>query len=129
MILNLSSQHSNRLVLVKKAEVNFIDVESILYIEKLQRKTFIVTPSRSFTTTTSLKEITSLLPARLFFRSHKSYLVNILKIKDIELYSSASYTIKFFDYKDRAMMTRDKLNALIDMLNNRDASGNHRSAT
>lgn len=122
MILNLSSQHSNRLVLVKKSEVNFIDVESILFIEKLQRKTIIVTPSRSFATTKSLKEIISLLPARLFFRTHKSYIVNILKIKDIELYTNSSYTIKFFDFKERAMMTRSNLNMLIDMLHSRNAS-------
>lgn len=95
-----------------------INTEDIIYIEYLNRKTTIVTDRGSFNTTLSLNKLLSLLPCSNFFRTHKSYIVNIDFIESIELDYATYYDINIIGQERlKIPLSRNKVKELKQMLN------------
>ncbi len=67
----------------KKAETYLLDVEKILYIEAVERKTFIYTSDETFESDLKLYEIEQELLEHDFFRISKQSIVNIRMIKSL----------------------------------------------
>ncbi len=65
----------------KKEEVNIGD---ILFIKALSDYIVIQTALKKFITLSTMGEIMDKLPASLFIRCHKSYIINIGQIKEME---------------------------------------------
>ena len=61
-----------------------IDFEDILYAEALQNYVIIHTRDRKYITYLTFKSVEDYLPANLFVRTHKSYIVSASKIDSIE---------------------------------------------
>jgi two-component system, LytTR family, response regulator len=61
----------------------YLNKDDILFIEKEARKTLVHTPYNSFETTDTLHEFETRLPG-YFYKTHRSYLVNLKKISLIE---------------------------------------------
>ncbi|MCX6171205.1 MAG: LytTR family DNA-binding domain-containing protein [Flavobacterium sp.] len=61
-----------------------IDANSILYFQAKGDYVAIKTENNNYTVHNSLKKIESKLPIGMFFKSHRSYMININKIIDIE---------------------------------------------
>lgn len=61
-----------------------IDFEDILYAEALQNYVIIHTKDRKYITYLTFKSVEDYLPAALFVRTHKSYIVSASKIDSIE---------------------------------------------
>ena len=85
---NLSQQAApqpspNDDVLVVKADrkIHRIKFDSILYIEGLREYVTIYTPTEKIITLESLRNLEETLPASMFMRVHKSYIVRIDKIR------------------------------------------------
>jgi DNA-binding LytR/AlgR family response regulator len=76
----------------KKVKIHFAD---ILYIESQREYIRIVTAKQSFLSKMSTHEIEALLPAHLFKRVHRSYIVSVDKID--------SYTSEIIDVKGNAI--------------------------
>ena len=77
-------QHiSSKLAIKSNQTFLYIAIEDILYIEKNGRKSLIHTVNNTVETIESLQEIEKRLP-QYFYRSHRSYLVNLRKIVKIE---------------------------------------------
>lgn len=62
----------------KKVKISFAD---ILYIESQREYVKIVTPKKEYVSKISTHEIESLLPAHLFRRVHRSFIVSLAKIE------------------------------------------------
>lgn len=96
-------------LLVKGREsMSFVDISDIVLIQRENSNTVIYTSSDSFTTSASLSDIEAKLDPEQFMRSHKSYLINVSKIKKIEPYGRWTYIVTFKDIKQDALMTADK---------------------
>ena len=67
----------------KKDETYLLDVEKILYIEAVERKTFIYTSDETFESDLKLYEIEQELLEHDFFRISKQSIVNIRMIKSL----------------------------------------------
>jgi len=68
----------------------------------------IYTKEDSFTTSASLTDIEAKLDPDQFMRSHKSYLINVSKIKKIEPHGRWTYIVTFKDIKKDALITAEK---------------------
>lgn len=95
-----------------------INPDSIYYVEKFGRRTIIHCAMDEFTTSETLNELQQRLGPG-FFRSHKSYLINIAQLERlIDVPGSSTYEVTFPDYvKGRAWVSRDRvrdLNRLLD---------------
>ena len=102
-----------RLMLRHKEGVSFIDLEDILLIQREDRMTVIYTEDGArYITSDSLSELEERLPAEVFFRSHKSYIVNINQIDSITPYGRWTYVIKLRGTQHDALITHERFEEL-----------------
>ncbi len=105
-----------KLILKSKEGKSFVDMESIILIQRENRNTVIYTTDGRYETSESLGNLEGRLDNKSFFRSHRSYIINISKISKIEPYGRWTYIIKFKNTKIDALITHDKYKELEDIL-------------
>lgn len=100
-------------------ELHFIEADNIFFIErdKNKRKSIIYTTNNKYETWESLNELESRLDQTYFFRSHKSYLINLRKIEKIVPWGELSFLIRFTGSNLDAFMSRNKVQILYEILN------------
>ena len=102
-----------RLMLRHKEGVAFIDLDDILLIQREERMTVIYTEDGArYITSDSLSELEERLPADTFFRSHKSYIVNINHIVSITPYGRWTFVVKLRGTQHDALITHERFEAL-----------------
>ncbi|MEW8979015.1 MAG: LytTR family transcriptional regulator DNA-binding domain-containing protein [Symbiobacterium sp.] len=74
-----------------------LPLNEIVYIFSEGYNVYVQTYSERLLTRHTLQELTERLPANQFFRSHRSYLVNIYQVKEISPYFNGAYIMKLKD--------------------------------
>lgn len=105
-----------KLILKSKEGKSFVDMENIILIQRENRNTVIYTTDGRYETSESLGSLEGRLDNKSFFRSHRSYIINISKISKIEPYGRWTYIIKFKNTQIDALITHDKYKELEDIL-------------
>lgn len=100
-----SGQYRGKLLIKGRDQTYFLNLEEILFIERTQGSTNIVTAGESYKTSASLSDLEAKLDGEQFMRCHKSYIVNLSKIARIEPYGRWTYVVKFRDCGLWALMT------------------------
>lgn len=98
-------KYSDKLMIKGKDQVAFVDKKEIIFIERSENMTNIVTRDENYKTSVSLGGIEEKLNPSEFMRCHKSYIINISKISKIEPYGRWTYIVKFKGIEDSALMT------------------------
>lgn len=93
----------------------FLKSDEIFYVESRWPKIFIKTITAEYCINGTLCDLEEKLSAHGFFRSHRSYLVNLKQIKEI-IKSGATYEI-LLDSGDKIMLSRSKAKDLLRLLN------------
>ena len=94
----------------------FINVSKICYFEKNERHTLIHCVNEQLKTRETLQDLEQRLGPG-FFRSHKSYIINVeLVDRVVNLTGSSYYEVKFKDYKSSALLSRDRVHALMGLM-------------
>lgn len=96
-----------KLVIKNKEGISFIDCKDIIFIERENRSTIIHTIDEKVTSSESLSEIEERLDNSLFFRSHKSYIINLSMIYKIYPYGRWTYIVKLKNTDKDALLTHD----------------------
>lgn len=78
--------NNDRLIVFQAAEIFFVRTEQ-------KRKTVLYTVKGDFVTTMPLKEVQERLAACGFFRTHKSFLVNLSKVREITPWFNDTYVL------------------------------------
>ncbi len=107
----------SKLIIKSKEGISFIDCKDIIFIERENRYTLIHTVTESVTTSEGLSEIEERLDKALFFRSHKSYIINLSMIYKIYPYGRWTYTVKFKGTEKDALLTHDRYEELEKLFN------------
>ncbi len=102
----------SKLIIKSKEGISFIDCKDIIFIERENRYTLIHALTESVTTSEGLSEIEERLDKALFFRSHKSYIINLSMIYKIYPYGRWTYTVKFKGTEKDALLTHDRYEQL-----------------
>jgi DNA-binding LytR/AlgR family response regulator len=69
---------------VKNGQTHILDAHHILYIDTVDKRTFLYTESEEYETSLRLYELEERLAANDFFRAGKSLIVNFNKIKSMK---------------------------------------------
>lgn len=98
---------SNSIIIRGKGEHYHISKDDIIFIEKYGNVAYIHTTDVKHKLYLSLDEIEKNL-GDSFFRSHKSYLINLNKVKKVYKDKNRSYVVSFENYEQTASMSRKR---------------------
>ena len=107
---------SGRMMLRHREGITFVDYEDILLVQREDRSTVIYTREEGrYVTSDSLTDMEEKLPADVFFRCHKSYIINLNHIKDISPYGRWTYVVRLEGTQHDALITHEKYEELEKM--------------
>jgi two-component system, LytTR family, response regulator LytT len=96
----LKTDHSrNKLAIETENGITYLSPKEIYFIEKQGREVIIHTRAEQIKATFTLNDLFEKLEMFSFFRTHKSYLVNLDYIKELRAWFSGSYNLIMEDAK------------------------------
>lgn len=99
-------------------KVILFDPTEIDYIESQQGKSFIVINDETFALDSTLTEIEKKLEFYGFYRCHRSYIVNLQKVREIITWSKNTYSLKINNNVQATIpLSRSKIQAIHDIFN------------
>ncbi len=106
-------QPTGRLMLKHREGVNFIDMADILLVQRENRVTVLYTVNEGrFVTSDALGEVEGRLDPAMFYRCHKSYIINLSHVDNITPYGRWTYIVKLRGTKHDALITHEKYEEL-----------------
>lgn len=107
------SPAGKRLMLRGREGLNFVDMEDILLIQREDRQTHLYCAGgKKYVTGDSLAEIEEKLDPGVFFRSHKSYIINLNHVDTVTPYGRWTYVVTLEGTEQDALITADKFEEL-----------------
>jgi len=107
-VLKTSESKKDKLLIKSRDQLIFIDKKDIIMIERIGGATHIITSGETYKTSVALGIIEEKLDASEFIRCHKSYIIKLSEISQIEVYGRWTYTVKLKNTKCTALMTAQK---------------------
>jgi len=107
---------SGRIMLHHKEGVNFINQADILLVQRENRSTVLyASEGRRFETSEALGDVEARLDPKIFFRCHKSYIINLNVIDSITPYGRWTYVVHLEGTSQDALITHEKYEELEKM--------------
>ena len=104
---------NGRLMLHHKEGVSFINMNDILLVQREDRATVIYTVGNGrYVTGDSLGDTEARLDPGVFFRCHKSYIINLNYISNITPYGRWTYVVRLKGITQDALITHEKYEEL-----------------
>jgi two-component system, LytTR family, response regulator len=107
----------DKLFIKNKEGISVVDISEVIMIQREDRSTVVITTEEEYITSEGLSELEGKLDKTQFFRSHKSYIVNLAMIYKIYPYGRWTYIIKLKNTNKDALLTHDKYEELKKLFN------------
>jgi two-component system LytT family response regulator len=105
-----SPQRENDTInLIRDEKIFVTSIHDIYYAEAHEKMTFVYTKRESWVMPMNITEFCSKLPAAHFFRCHRSYCVNLNKIREIEPWFNNTYILRLWDLDFQVPVSRSKV--------------------
>lgn len=102
-----------RMMLKHRDGVSFVNMDDILLIQREERSTVIYTADgKAYSTSDTLTETEAKLDPQAFFRCHRSYIINLNRIRDITPYGRWTYVVRLDGTERDALITQEKYEEL-----------------
>ncbi|MFV8828913.1 LytR/AlgR family response regulator transcription factor [Alkalihalobacterium sp. APHAB7] len=105
-----------RLAVEDEGRIVYVSPTEIIYLYREERETIICTKDRKFSLKTPIKELEEKLKGYPFFRTHKSYLVNLDKIEELIPWFNGAYQLKVEGKEDEIPVSRNYVRSLRERL-------------
>ncbi|MEX2415205.1 MAG: LytTR family DNA-binding domain-containing protein [Paenibacillaceae bacterium] len=102
----------SRLAIEHQEKIIYVSPLSILYASAEEGDTVIVTKDNRYHLKTSLKDLERKLLPHHFFRTHKSYLVNLQAVQQLIPWFNGAYQLKLIDVQEAIPVSRNYIKAL-----------------
>ena len=114
--VKMRAASGSRIMLRHKEGVNFVSQTDILLVQRENRSTVLyATDGRRFETSESLGDVEERLDPEIFFRCHKSYIINLNVIDSITPYGRWTYVVHLNGTDQDALITHEKYEELEKM--------------
>ena len=106
-------QVPGRMMLKHRDGISFIDIPQIAMVMRENRATILLMKDGTrYVVGDGMAELDERLPDEMFFRTHKSYIVNLNLIDSISPYGRWTYIVKLKGLKDDALITHERFEIL-----------------
>lgn len=102
--------------LVKDERIIVTDINDIYYVEAHEKLTFVYTRREEYVMSMTIGEFCSRLPENQFFRCHRSFCVNLNKIREIEPWFNNTYLLRLRDLEFQVPVSRSKVKAFRQLM-------------
>lgn len=85
---------SEQINILNENKISVVRLDNILFCEAKERYTYIYTNSNEYRLRSSISDVEKMLSSKYFFKCHRSYLVNLLKIEEITPWFNNTYILK-----------------------------------
>lgn len=103
--------------LIKDERIIVTSLNDIYYAEAHEKMTFVYTRRESYVMPMNISEFCSKLPAAHFFRCHRSFCVNLNKIREIEPWFNNTYILRLRDLDFQVPVSRSRVKAFRLLMN------------
>lgn len=103
--------------LQESEKIIVVDLDEIYYCLAKERITHVFTKKGEYSANMSITEFYEKLPKDKFFRSHRSYIVNITKIKEIIPWFNNTYNLKLGDVEGEVPVSRSNIKVFKEIMN------------
>lgn len=107
----------NKISLWKDDKIYVVNVEDIYYCKAQERYTHVYTGKDKFILRESISEVEKIINSKYFFRSHRSYLVNLTKIEEIIPWFNNTYILKLHNGKFEVIVSRSNVKRFRSLIN------------
>ncbi|GAA0182375.1 response regulator transcription factor [Clostridium sediminicola] len=114
--INVSGEKLNKIPIWKGEKIIFVNVEDILYCKVEEREVSIHTLKEKYFFNDTLSKLEEKLPKETFFRTHRSYLVNLSKILEVSPYFNHTLVIKLEGSNEEIPVSRSNIKAFKEKL-------------
>lgn len=104
-----SNRENLTINLVKDERIIVTDINDIYYAEAHEKMTFVYTRREAYVMPMNITEFCHRLPESHFFRCHRSYCVNLSKIREIEPWFNNTYILRLRDLDFQVPVSRSKV--------------------
>ncbi|ELY2747653.1 LytR/AlgR family response regulator transcription factor [Cronobacter sakazakii] len=95
--------------LIKDERIIVTDINDIYYAEAHEKMTFVYTRKEAYVMPMNITEFCNRLPEAHFFRCHRSYCVNLNKIREIEPWFNNTYVLRLRDLDFQVPVSRSRV--------------------
>ncbi|HKM97402.1 MAG TPA: LytTR family DNA-binding domain-containing protein [Buttiauxella sp.] len=106
---NTTARETLTINLVKDERIIVTDINDIYYAEAHEKMTFVYTRREAYVMSMNISEFCNRLPESHFFRCHRSYCVNLSKIREIEPWFNNTYILRLQDLDFQVPVSRSKV--------------------
>lgn len=107
--LEEKSDMQDTITMWKNDKIIVLKFDDIYYCEANERETIVYTKENEYIVKSSISEFFKSLPSNQFFKTHRSYIVNINKIKEIIPWFNSTYILKLNDIKKEIPVSRSNI--------------------
>lgn len=102
----------NKIAVYDGDKLRVIFVDEIFFIEVIGKECVVHTGNKIYKSKLKLSKFEEILPTEKFYRCHRSYIVNLNKIVEIDAWFNGSYYIKLEDLKEKIPVSRGNMKKL-----------------
>jgi len=104
-----ATRENDTINLIKDERIIVTPMDDIYYAEAHEKMTFVYTRRESFVMPMNITEFCSKLSTSHFFRCHRSFCVNLHKIREIEPWFNNTYILRLKDLDFQVPVSRSKV--------------------
>lgn len=106
----------NKITVSLDEKLIVLSIDEIYYIEIVEKESLIYTQNFSYTSKLNLSKWEEILPKNKFYRTHRSYIVNLDKIREIEPWFNGTYILKLENIKFKIPVSRNNVKEFKELL-------------
>lgn len=106
----------NKVTVFSSEKMLVISLDEIYCIEVAEKESIVYVKNEIYTSKLKISKWEEILPKNKFYRTHRSYIVNLDKIKEVEPWFNGTYILKIQDLKFKVPVSRNNIKEFKELL-------------
>ena len=99
----------NKVTVFLDEKMVVLSLDEIYYIEVSEKESLVYTQNEIYTSKLKISKWEEILPKNKFYRTHRAYIVNLDKIKEVEPWFNGTFVLKIQDLKFKVPVSRNNI--------------------